>query len=273
MHHEGDPPELFEPGIPVVLEGRWASSRRRLQSDAILVKHAEQYEADNGDRLDDAEDGRDRRRHHAVNATLGTAGVVLGVDRLRPRDRHAGASGSARSDRSSSQTGWSYSLLVLLGAVVAVIAMQRALITRDFTVGFVHDNGSSRTPPTLQRGDDVVRPRGLDPAVGADPRRLHRARGPASSGAGWRPARRLRAADDARRLPLLLPADARARPTRSPRSPCRPATTARARTRSCRSTSSWRSTRRCSTSATSGSRCRSRSPSPRWPPVASARAG
>ena len=26
VHHEGDPPELFEPGIPVVLEGRWASS-------------------------------------------------------------------------------------------------------------------------------------------------------------------------------------------------------------------------------------------------------
>ena len=48
---------------------------------------------------------------------------------------------------------------------------------------------------------------------------------------------------------------------------------ARARTRSCRSTSSWRSTRRCSTSASSGSPCRSPSPSPRWPPVGSARAG
>jgi cytochrome c-type biogenesis protein CcmF len=30
--------------------------------------------------------------------------------------------------------------------VIAVIAMQRALITRDFSVSFVHDNGSSRTP-------------------------------------------------------------------------------------------------------------------------------
>ena len=46
-----------------------------------------------------------------------------------------------------------------------------------------------------------------------------------------------------------------------------PATTARARTRCCRTTRSWRSTRRCSTSATSASRCRSRSPSPRWSPA------
>jgi cytochrome c-type biogenesis protein CcmF len=81
-----------------------------------------------------------------VNATLGTAGVVLGtaasllgvltmavgLRRRRPRILEA---------------GWSYSLLVLLGAVVAVVAMQRALITRDFSVSFVHDHGSSRTPP------------------------------------------------------------------------------------------------------------------------------
>ena len=56
--HDGDPPELFEPGIPVVLEGRWALDDEPFLSDEILVKHDEQYEADNGDRLDDAEDGR-----------------------------------------------------------------------------------------------------------------------------------------------------------------------------------------------------------------------
>ncbi|MGH9085837.1 MAG: heme lyase CcmF/NrfE family subunit [Acidimicrobiales bacterium] len=81
-----------------------------------------------------------------MNATLGTAGVVLGtaasllgvltmavgLRRRRPRILEA---------------GWSYSLLVLLGALVAVVAMQRALITRDFSVAFVHDHGSSRTPP------------------------------------------------------------------------------------------------------------------------------
>ena len=56
VQHAGDPPELFEQGIPVVLEGRWASNEDVFLSDRILVKHSEEYEADNGDRLDDAED-------------------------------------------------------------------------------------------------------------------------------------------------------------------------------------------------------------------------
>jgi cytochrome c-type biogenesis protein CcmE len=58
VEHAGDPPELFEPGTPVVLEGRWASSGQAFLSDEILVKHDEQYEAENEDRLEDAEDGR-----------------------------------------------------------------------------------------------------------------------------------------------------------------------------------------------------------------------
>jgi cytochrome c-type biogenesis protein CcmE len=57
VHHDGSPPELFEAGIPVVLEGRWDPSGEFFDSDRILVKHSEQYEADNGDRLKDAEDG------------------------------------------------------------------------------------------------------------------------------------------------------------------------------------------------------------------------
>ena len=58
--HQGDPPELFEPGIPVVLEGHWAAdaSGDAFHSDEILVKHDEQYEADNGQRIVDAEDGQ-----------------------------------------------------------------------------------------------------------------------------------------------------------------------------------------------------------------------
>jgi cytochrome c-type biogenesis protein CcmE len=55
--HDGDPPELFEPGIPVVLEGRWDPTLTFFESDQILVKHDEQYEADNSDRIADAEDG------------------------------------------------------------------------------------------------------------------------------------------------------------------------------------------------------------------------
>src|SRR6202008_3309142 len=49
--HEGDPPELFQPGIPVVLEGRWAGDH--FASDRIMVKHSEQYRAGNPDRVKD----------------------------------------------------------------------------------------------------------------------------------------------------------------------------------------------------------------------------
>lgn len=41
--HHGDPPELFKPGIPVVLEGHWQGST--YDSDLIMVKHSEQYKA------------------------------------------------------------------------------------------------------------------------------------------------------------------------------------------------------------------------------------
>ena len=83
-----------------------------------------------------------------MNATLGTAGIVLGVA-ASALGIVTIAWGLRKRRPELLETGWSYSLLVLLGAVVAVIAMQRALITRDFSVSFVHDNGSSRTPPVF----------------------------------------------------------------------------------------------------------------------------
>lgn len=54
VNHEGDPPELFQPSIPVVIEGRWEG--RTFASDRILVRHSSEYEADNGERLDEADD-------------------------------------------------------------------------------------------------------------------------------------------------------------------------------------------------------------------------
>jgi cytochrome c-type biogenesis protein CcmF len=81
-----------------------------------------------------------------VNATLGIAGIVLGVT-ASALGIVTLAVGLKQRRAALLETGWSYSLLVLLGAVVSVIAMQRALITRDFSVSFVHDHGSSRTPP------------------------------------------------------------------------------------------------------------------------------
>jgi cytochrome c-type biogenesis protein CcmE len=76
VHHRGDPPELFEPDIPVVLEGRYALPAGAdpdgdagaqlaatapedllFESDRMLVKHTEEYQADEGERLREAESG------------------------------------------------------------------------------------------------------------------------------------------------------------------------------------------------------------------------
>jgi cytochrome c-type biogenesis protein CcmF len=80
-----------------------------------------------------------------MNAALGTAGVtlgasasivavltlVLGITRRRPQLlRMANV----------------YGALVLLGAVVAFAAMERALITRDYTLAYVADHGANDTP-------------------------------------------------------------------------------------------------------------------------------
>jgi cytochrome c-type biogenesis protein CcmE len=47
--HRGDPPELFKPGIPVVLEGRFQGDH--FASDRILVKHSETYVAEHPERV------------------------------------------------------------------------------------------------------------------------------------------------------------------------------------------------------------------------------
>ncbi|HUR22849.1 MAG TPA: cytochrome c maturation protein CcmE [Acidimicrobiales bacterium] len=49
--HRGDPPQLFQPGIPVVLEGRWSGDH--YASDRIMVKHTNEYKAENPARVDD----------------------------------------------------------------------------------------------------------------------------------------------------------------------------------------------------------------------------
>ena len=52
--HEGDPPELFQPDIPVVLEGRWEGEV--FSSDRIMIRHSSEYEAENQDRLREADE-------------------------------------------------------------------------------------------------------------------------------------------------------------------------------------------------------------------------
>lgn len=59
VDHVGDPPELFQDDIPVVLEGHWSdtSDDAVFVSDRMLVKHDENYDAENPDRVADAEAG------------------------------------------------------------------------------------------------------------------------------------------------------------------------------------------------------------------------
>ena len=78
VHHRGDPPELFKADIPVVLEGRYAlpagadpsgdagaemaaaqPADLLFESDRMLVKHTEEYQADEGERLRQADEGGD----------------------------------------------------------------------------------------------------------------------------------------------------------------------------------------------------------------------
>ncbi len=54
VSHEGDPPELFQAGIPVVVEGE-LDGQGTFRSDRILVNHTNEYETDEAGRLEDAE--------------------------------------------------------------------------------------------------------------------------------------------------------------------------------------------------------------------------
>ena len=69
--HVGSPPDLFTPGVPVVLEGRWvegippdldtfacgANDGHYFASDHMLVKHDNEYRDTYPDRLDAAGSG------------------------------------------------------------------------------------------------------------------------------------------------------------------------------------------------------------------------
>ncbi len=65
-------------------------------------------------------------------AIVGIASIVSGLRGGRP-------------DRLRSARGWA--VLVGIGSAVAFLAMERALITRDFSVEYVAQHGSSATPP------------------------------------------------------------------------------------------------------------------------------
>jgi cytochrome c-type biogenesis protein CcmF len=81
-----------------------------------------------------------------MNAAIGSAGVILGfvasgigaltlvVGLVNHRPRLL-------------RQALTYAVLILVAALVAFVAMERALITRDFSLEYVAQVGSSLTPP------------------------------------------------------------------------------------------------------------------------------
>ena len=134
------PPQLFKVGIPVVLEGHWQGQRLRRLPD-----HGETLRQLRRGPPRPAQVAAAGRQHRAVNAALGTAAVLLGL-----LGAVAGGVtmtlGVVRGRDRLMRTGRNYIFVVLLGAVVATIAMQHALISRDFTLQYVENNDSLGTP-------------------------------------------------------------------------------------------------------------------------------
>ncbi|HTO00743.1 MAG TPA: cytochrome c-type biogenesis CcmF C-terminal domain-containing protein, partial [Microthrixaceae bacterium] len=80
-----------------------------------------------------------------MNRALGLAGVIVAFGgSILAIAMLLGAIRNKRADLA--RMGRSYSFIVALGAIVAVIAMQRGLIQRDYTLRYVAENGSSTTP-------------------------------------------------------------------------------------------------------------------------------
>ncbi|WP_334142116.1 cytochrome c maturation protein CcmE [Rhabdothermincola sp.] len=69
VSHRGDPPQLFRPGMPVVLEGRWDPAGQFFSSDRMLVKHDETYEENHRDRITAAEEGGQEPPRSTTTAT------------------------------------------------------------------------------------------------------------------------------------------------------------------------------------------------------------
>jgi cytochrome c-type biogenesis protein CcmF len=80
-----------------------------------------------------------------MNGALGMAGIALGL----AASILGGITlvlGVVQHHGRLVRSGTIYVWLVLAGAVLSVAAMERALITRDFSLTFVADNGSAATP-------------------------------------------------------------------------------------------------------------------------------
>jgi cytochrome c-type biogenesis protein CcmF len=82
----------------------------------------------------------------SLNASIGTGGVALGLAGSVLGALSA-ARGLVQHRYRYVRHGVSYAVAATLGAVVAAVAMERALITRDYEIAFVADNVANATRP------------------------------------------------------------------------------------------------------------------------------
>ncbi|MGH9097995.1 MAG: cytochrome c biogenesis protein CcsA, partial [Acidimicrobiales bacterium] len=80
-----------------------------------------------------------------MNAAFGNTGVLLGFT-AAVVGVVVLAVGLVKGRESTVRTGQIYAPVVLLGAVIATVAMEHALITHDFSLAFVAENNSRETP-------------------------------------------------------------------------------------------------------------------------------
>ena len=132
----GTPGQLFRVGMPVVLDGHWQGNV--YSSFQIMVQHGSTYVEAHPAQVQE-------RVAQPVNIALGQSALLLGL-----LGALAGAGtllfGLRSGRRSLLRAGQGYIWLVVLGAVLATVAMQRALITHDFTLEYVDNNDSTFTP-------------------------------------------------------------------------------------------------------------------------------
>ena len=111
----------------------------------------------------------------SLNGALGHAGLLLVLAAATVGALSTGpaiVTGNRRGVRQAPVYAW----LIAVGALLAVFAMQRALSTPRLLVA-VHPAGRvEHHAGALQRGRDVERARGVDPALGGRARRFHRRR-------------------------------------------------------------------------------------------------
>jgi cytochrome c-type biogenesis protein CcmF len=80
-----------------------------------------------------------------VNGALGHTGVLLGFVAALAGIVVIGV-GLAKQRQPTMRSGQFYAPVILLGGLIAVVAMEHALITHDFSLVFVADNNSTYTP-------------------------------------------------------------------------------------------------------------------------------